>query len=136
MAEAPKPVGEEPPPARKDDFDTLVRDGVALHGKGRYGDAVVRFEKALALAPADQRALLAMATSLLELERGKEALRAAEKVARINPRSARAHLIIGSVKQNDGEKEAAIDAYEKYLELAPQAQYAKDVRRVLEGMRR
>jgi CheY-like chemotaxis protein len=136
VVEAPKPVGEDPPPARKDDFDKLVRDGVALHGKGRYGDAVTRFEKALALAPSDQRALLAMSTSLLELDRGKEALRAAEKVARVNPRSAQAHLIIGSVKQNDGEKEAAIDAYEKYLELAPQARYAKDVRRVLEGMRR
>ena len=59
----------------------------------------------------------------------------AEKVARINPNNALAHLIIGSVRQDKGQKEAAIEAYEAYLKLAPKGPYATDVERVLRGMK-
>ena len=119
----------------KGDFVALMTEGQRMHKDGHFDEAAARFEKALALAPSDERALLAYASSLLELNRGKQALDAATKVARINPRNARAHLIIGAVRQDMGEKEAAIEAYETYLRLSPTGPYAKDVDRVLKGMR-
>ncbi len=126
-----EPVREEV----KGDFVALMREGEKLHKGRKYAEAARRFEKALALAPTDERALLAFASAQLELANGDKALTAAEKVARINPNNALAQLIIGSVRQDKGQKEAAIEAYEAYLKLAPKGPYATDVERVLRGMK-
>ncbi len=126
---APAPTGDS-----KKDFDKLMKEGLSKHGSGRYEDAAKRFERALALAPADERALLAFAQSLLELNRQKDALKAARKVAKLNPSNARAHLIIGSVQQELGQAEASIEAYQRYLKLAPKGRYAEDVRKVLQSL--
>lgn len=137
--EARPPEATPPAPAVREevkgDFVALMREGERLHKGRKYAEAARRFEKALALAPTDERALLAFASAQLELANGDKALTAAEKVARINPNNALAHLIIGSVRQDKGQKEAAIEAYEAYLRLAPKGPYATDVERVLRGMK-
>ncbi len=142
-AEAPTAASlsiEERPPAAPgadaaERFKKLLSEGIALHEKRNYREALERFRKALALAPGHEEGQLAYAQSLLELNMGEEALKAAEKVAKVNPQSARAQLIIGSVRQDRGEREAAVEAYEKYLKLSPTDRYAEDVRRVIENIR-
>ncbi len=135
---APPPASEPPAeavplrPENAKQFEDLLKEGVALHGKGDYQTAASRFEKAIGLRPASEEALLGFANSLLELDRGTEALKAAEKVARLNPKNARAHLIIGTVRQDSGDRDAAVAAYRKYLELAPDDRYAEQVRWIVE----
>jgi CheY-like chemotaxis protein/tetratricopeptide (TPR) repeat protein len=132
---APASEAVEAVPARPETqarFEDLLREGLGLYGKGDYGHALTSFEKALGLRPASEEALIGYANTLLELDRGAEAQRAAEKVVRINPRNARAHLIIGTVRQDAGDRAAAIAAYQKYLELAPDDRYAEQVRWIME----
>ncbi len=123
-------------PAQVESFEGNMKAGLALYDKQQFDRARQKFEAALAAAPADARALLAYSKTLLELGRIKEALTAAEKVIRIKPNEAQPYLIKGTVLQEQGQKEAAIDAYERYLILAgPKARYRDDVRKVLENLK-
>jgi tetratricopeptide (TPR) repeat protein len=124
----------EPAPAAQADFRRLLDEGLALHGKRKYREAAEKLERALALATGNATVLLAYAQTLMELDRGAEALRAAEKCAAIAPNNARAWLIIGSVKQDKGDLAGAKAAYAEYIKLAPTDRYAEDVRRVIENI--
>ena len=124
----------EPTPAARADFRRLLDEGLALHEKRKYREAVEKLERALALATGNATVLLAYAQTLMELDRGAEALRAAEKCAAIEPNNARAWLIIGSVKQDKGDLAGAKAAYAEYIKLAPTDRYAEDVRRVIENI--
>jgi tetratricopeptide (TPR) repeat protein len=124
----------EPTPAANADFRKLLDEGLALHEKRKYREAAEKFERALALAGGNSTVLLAYAQSLMELDRGADALRAAEKCAALDPNNARAWLIIGSVKQDKGDSAGAKEAYVRYIKLAPTDKYAEDVRRVIENI--
>jgi tetratricopeptide (TPR) repeat protein len=128
------PPPTEPAPAAQADFRRLLDEGLALHGKRKYREAAEKLERALALATGNATVLLAYAQTLMELDRGAEALRAAEKCAAIAPNNARAWLIIGSVKQDKGDLAGAKAAYAEYIKLAPTDRYAEDVRRVIENI--
>ncbi len=65
----------------------------------------------------------------------KDAKEAATKALRSDPEQEAAHLIVGTVNQELGLKEAAIESYERYLALAPKGRFAGDVRKVLAGMK-
>lgn len=134
LTEAPPPA---PPPPEVDAaaLDALIAEGKQLQEKGRYRDAIARFEEALGVAPNSERALLPLASALLEDGHDERALQMAVKAAEVNAASAQAQLIMGSARQNLGQKEAAIEAYERYLKLAPSGAFATDVRQVLKGMR-
>ena len=124
----------EPAPAASVNFRKLLDEGLGLHEKRKYREAVEKFERALALAAGNSTVLLAYAQSLMELDRGADALRAAEKCAALDTNNARAWLIIGSVKQDKGDIDGARAAYTRYIKLAPTDKYAEDVRRVIENI--
>jgi len=125
----------EPAPAALAQFRTFVDDGLKFHEKRKYREAVDRFERALALAPGNETVLLAYAQSLLEGNRPDDALRAARKVVEANTESARGWLLVGSIEQDRGGRDAAAIAYRNYLRIAPQDKYADDVRRVMENFK-
>jgi hypothetical protein len=125
----------EPAPAALAQFRTFVDDVLKFHEKRKYREAVDRFERALALAPGNETVLLAYAQSLLEGNRPDDALRAARKVVEANTESARGWLLVGSIEQDRGGRDAAAIAYRNYLRIAPQDKYADDVRRVMENFK-
>ena len=129
----PSPVPEDPAQAKS--FKQLMAEGTRLHRQGKYSDAARRFESAVALSPPNQDAWLALSKSELETGALAKAKRAAMRVLQLNAKSAPAHLIVGTVAQEQGQKERAIEHYDKYLKLAPKGRYAPDVRKVLEGIR-
>jgi len=61
----------------------------------------------------------------------REALGAAERAVKINAKWADAYVIIGGVHQDAGELEEARRAYDRYLELEPKGQYARDLRSIV-----
>ena len=122
-------------PVQAKSFKQLMAEGLKLHRSGSYADAARRFESATALAPSNKDAWLALANSKLELAEVAGARRAAERVLRIDKNAAQAHLILGTISQEQSLKEEAIEHYDQYLKLSPKGRYAPDVRKVLEGIR-
>ncbi len=116
-------------------IEALLKEGLQLHKQGKFKRAIDRFEQALGSAPDDPRLLLGFAKALLEDKQDADALRAAQRLAQREPKNARAQLLIGEAQQNLGKREGAVEAYDRYLKLAPRGQYAEDVRRVLQGIR-
>ena len=53
----------------------------------------------------------------------------------MDPSNAEAQLLLGNARQELGQNKASIDAYEKYLNLAPDGKYSSDVRQVVKGIK-
>lgn len=63
--------------------------------------------------------LLRLADRLVRNGQADDALRLLRLAIEYNPRSARSYFTIGSIRQRQGDKRGAIDAYKKTLQLAP-----------------
>lgn len=137
-------------PARAQKDTRLVRDGVALHNAGRYEDAIARYAEAYHRNPSLTRLLLLMGASYLNLGRLEEAVdhyeryeRAAgargrdeeqrlqgyfaeagdklDEALRRDPSAAGNHLLRARVYLALNKPEAAADAAERFVRLAPPA---------------
>ncbi len=125
----------EASPAMKKDSRTLTSEGIKLHNKGKYGQAVKRFERALELTPTAKTTLVAYTKSLLEVNRLRDALAAAEKAAQVDPKNAEVFLLLGNARQDLKSNAGAIKAYERYLELSPKGKFATEVKQVIKGLK-
>ena len=128
-------VAPEASPKLKKSARVLTAEGVKLHQKGKYAQAVQRFEKALALTPTEKTTLLAYTKSLLEVNRLRDALAAAEKVSQVDPKNPEVYLLLGNSRQDLGFKSGAIEAYERYLALSPNGKFAVEVQQVIKGLK-
>lgn len=153
--EAPAADGEAPtgdgippevaaPPAGKLDAATRARldEARALYTKaeGRkknlLKEAGVILDEVLAAAPGHPEALLLKAQVLLESGDMPGALATAQLCIAASAELADCWLTIGVVQQENKDKDAALLAYEKYLALAPEGKYARDVTRQVKKLKR
>lgn len=119
------------------DARALIAEGQALHKGGKYKAAVERYEKALALAPNNKAALVSYVKALIEVGgRSRDALDAAVRAERLDRDDAEIQLLLGNSRQEVGQNDAAIKAYERYLKLAPDGAYAAEVREIIKGLKR
>ncbi len=72
--------------------------------------------------------------ALFNRKKRREALQWAERAVSLDPKHADAYVIIGGVKQAADDMPAAKAAYQKYLELAPNGQYAADLRAIVDSL--
>lgn len=129
---APAPAAETGADAR-----ALIAEGQALHKTGKYKAAVERYEKALALAPNNKAALVSYVKALIEVGgRSRDALDAAVRAERLDRDDAEIQLLLGNSRQEVGQNDGAIKAYERYLKLAPDGAYAAEVREIIKGIKR
>jgi tetratricopeptide (TPR) repeat protein len=68
---------------------------------------------------------------LFNRNKRREALTSAERAVKLNPKLADAYVIIGGVRQDDGDVDEARRAYQRYLELEPKGSYAADLRAII-----
>lgn len=136
---APASKAPDTPPADgsadNGEFARLMKAGQAQAAKERYGQAASLLAKAVKLQPKNADAHLAHANALLESGKDDAALRSAKQAIRYRPSAAKAHLIIGAIYQMKGQKAAAIDAYDRFLKLAPNGRSSGEVRQILERLR-
>ena len=78
---------------------------------------------------------MAYAKALLEQKRLRDALEAAERASRIDGGDAEVHLLLADARQSLGRIDGAIQAYERYLQIAPEGPYAGEVRQIVKGLR-
>ncbi len=110
--------------------------GNALMDANRGGDAADAYGKALVLDPKNVDVRVDRGTCLRTAGRPQEAVEEYRKAIQINPYHAFAHRNMGVVLAFDlHEKKEAIKEFNKYLELAPNAPDAGEIRKTVESLK-
>jgi CheY-like chemotaxis protein len=115
------------------EFPTLLSACRQAFTEKRARDAEIACVAAKDANPESAEANALLGHALFGRKKRREALQAAERAVALDPRQADAYVIIGGVKQAAGDKVAAKTAYKRYLELAPNGQYAADLRAIVEA---
>ncbi|KAG8657918.1 TPR repeat-containing thioredoxin TTL1 [Manihot esculenta] len=89
------------------DPEELKRAGNEMHKKGHFGEAVVLYDKAIALAPGNAAYRSNRAAALMGLGRVAEAVRECEEAVMLDPNYWRAHQRLGSLFIRLGQIENA-----------------------------
>jgi DNA-binding response OmpR family regulator len=93
----------------------------------RYGAANALLDEVLATDPGQAPAHLLRANIRLDQGDVPGALASASQAARLDAGLADAYLTIGVCEQESGRLAPALDAYRRYLELAPEGRYASSI---------
>ncbi|HEV3339115.1 MAG TPA: tetratricopeptide repeat protein [Pirellulales bacterium] len=93
--------------------------GVALAETGRAQEAVVHFERGLALEPDDERCHQNLAIALVALRRFDESLDHFQRALRVNPNNGLAHFNAGVLVERNGQHAAAIEHFRRALAIDP-----------------
>jgi tetratricopeptide (TPR) repeat protein len=98
----------------------LVEEGVSLYDEGKYAEAVVKYQEALAAAPGDEGALSELALTYNSLGRNAEAVAICEKLIKANPGSdASVYVTIGNSLDALKKPKEAVRMYEQGLKHHP-----------------
>lgn len=101
--------------------DAAIAEGVRLHDAGEYARAIAKYREALARDPENVRALYEMAMSFEAMKDYASALQAAEAGLRFpDPLRPSFHMIIGNVRDEQGDPEGAIAAYRAGIRENPE----------------
>ncbi len=107
---------------------TALQQGSTALGKKKYQSADTAFQQALQIAPNDYAALVMTAKLRLAMQQPEQAVRYAEKAARVYPAEAQAHLVAGSsnisLKRYNRALEQ-LDAYDRLLPGNPEITFFK-----------
>jgi TolA-binding protein len=132
-------VAEEAKPAElPPELEARVGEARSLYKSGatrKLGQAQEILQEVLASAPQHPEALTLLAQ--IQLERGKleDALATATTCTEVAPQVADCWLTVGVIQQEKRQKQQAVHAYERYLALAPNGQYAGDIQKQLDRLR-
>jgi hypothetical protein len=109
----------------------LVERAERLYKHGRPDAARQALKTALGREPDHARALVLQSNMLIEERDLEGALEVAQRSAASDPAFPDAHLAVGVIQQERGEARFAVEAYRRYLDLAPDGLYAHSIRRQL-----
>jgi CheY-like chemotaxis protein len=115
------------------EFPTLLAGCRQAFTEKRAKDAEMACLAAKDTNPDSAEANAMLGHALFGRKKRREALQWAQRAVELDPKQADAYVIIGGVKQAGDDKAGAMAAYKKYLELAPNGQYAPDLRAIVES---
>ncbi|TNF33444.1 MAG: tetratricopeptide repeat protein [Deltaproteobacteria bacterium] len=130
--QAPEPVAVTA--SAKEKAAAAIAEGKAKTKSGDWKGAVAAYTDALAASPGDLTALAGRGRASFELKQTDLAKQDLEAVLKQNPTHATALLTLGSIAQDQGQKAAARDYYERYLRRYPNGRRAAEVREVLDKL--
>jgi tetratricopeptide (TPR) repeat protein len=116
------------------EYKRLVASGNKSYARNKVRLAASEFRKALDLKPDGAEAQLGLGLSLVETS-PKAAIPYLEKGLAKQPGNARAYVFLGTAYQTLGRNAEARKAYEKYLALDPNGEYAGEVRMILKDLK-
>jgi tetratricopeptide (TPR) repeat protein len=125
-----------PAPPPNAEYAKALAEGGDLMKRGKPRDALREFKRAAQLAPESVPALVALGDGYLQTDDPRSAVKPLEQATKLNPRSGRAHLLLATAYQTLGRKADAARAYQRYLEVEPGGDFARDVRTILANLRR
>ncbi len=116
--------------------DAWIALGNALMDSSRFAEAVDAYAKALALDPRNVNVRVDMGTCLKNSGRPQQAIEEYRKAIEINPNHLNAHRNMGVVLAFDlKNKKEAVKEFEKYLQLAPNAPDAAEIRQQIDRLK-
>lgn len=104
---------------KSDYVECWYKRGLASHGLGNPEDAILSYDKALAINPTESRIYVSRGIDLNLLNRYQEALESYDKAVEIQPDLHEAWSRRGDVLFRLGRSEDALKAYDKALEINP-----------------
>ena len=111
--------------------DVLQMLGSAYYQQGEAGHAGAAFSMALQTNKNNARANYFEGLMLSESGQVEEARKAFERATNCRPRVPPAFFYLGNLRQKAGDKAGARKAYDEYLALDPDGDYAEDARKEL-----
>ncbi|HRO59520.1 MAG TPA: tetratricopeptide repeat protein [Burkholderiaceae bacterium] len=118
---------------RRDELLALNNLAVLRSEAGRHDGALALAEKAHRLAPADPQVLDTYGWALHRAGRSRDALRHLTEAVRMAPHSSTARFHLGAVRMAVGERAAGRAELAAALQASPQAAWAAEARRLLDG---
>lgn len=133
--EVVKPVEPaQPEPVPTSTIEQALLDGKKHLDARRWAEAKTAFERALAAAPGNTRALFGRGRALFEQRQTTAAMKDFEAVLAAEPSHPNALLMAGSAAQELGRKDDARKFYERYLEAWPTGRRASEIKLLLERL--
>lgn len=110
-----------------------LADGLAQ--RGDFGRSVRAYKAALTSMPDGLAAHLGLGNAYYELDNLDDALHHLEKARALAPKDPQVYVLLGAAYQQSKRTVDAVEAYERYLALAPGGKFARDVRGILRGLK-
>ncbi len=123
------------PPVEDEAFKAKLAEARSLYERHKLKDAGEALEALKGAESNHPDVLLLTAQVLLERSKLDDAMTAAKRCVEVSSTQADCWLTLGVLHQNSKDTEAAIAAYEKYLNLAPSGRYVRDASSQLKRLR-
>ena len=131
--DAPTPPGADTPEAQ---YARHLKVAEGLANRGDFGRSVRSYKSALSAMPNGLAAHLGLGNAYYELDSLPAALKHLEKARALAPKDPQVYVLLGAAYQSSNRTADAVTAYERYLVLAPDGKFARDVRGILRGIKR
>jgi len=125
-----KVLGKDPT-----NYDAILSLGDAYLGLSRPADSAVQYEIAVTLRPGNLDLLMKLALLQLQrLARTDEAITTLQKVITRDPERSVAYYHLGMAMKDNGNTVGAVTNLQKYLDLAPDGEWAPDAKKILDDL--
>ncbi len=121
--------------ALKKSIKSHLRKGMSYYKSGKTEKAISEFKEVVALDANHDAAHAQLGAAYFDLDQNALALKHLEKAVSVNSRNAQAVLLLGNVYQSTNRSADAKKSYERYLEIAPDGNWAEDVKLILKTLR-
>jgi len=111
--------------------DVLLAQAQKAYDRGQFSQAIKLYEQANAIVPEDPAVSLGRGLTYYELGDLDHSAAAMTRVLELDPKNARAELLLGAIAQERGQAGVAKQHYKKYLELEPNGEHAAETRKLL-----
>jgi tetratricopeptide (TPR) repeat protein len=116
--------------------DAWTALGNAQMDAQRFAEAIISYQRSLDIDPKNVDVRVDMGTCYRGVNQPEKAVEEYRKGMKIDPRHAMARMNAGVVLAHDlGRKAEAVKEFEKYLELAPNAPNAADIRQEIQNLK-
>lgn len=104
----------------KNDPDSLIKQGIALHNAGKYPEAIAKYKEVLQADPANNNANYQLAFSLYVSGKGPEGIPNLESIFKTNSTlKSVAYDLLGSIYDQAHQPEKSIAAYKEGIKADP-----------------
>ena len=117
------------------DYAAHLKAGESATKRGEFSRSVRSYKAALAVDKDSVLAHLGLGNAYYELDNLAAALVHLERARTLAPKDPQVFVHLGAVYQSSGRKADAVRAYERYLDLAPDGKFARDVKGILRGLK-